>query len=813
MKKLLLLLAISMFFTFNSFGQVIIQGKIIDSDGGSPLAFANIEVVGLRQGTVSDLEGKFKLEVQRLPVKLRFSYIGYQPKEMDISVVASKLEVSLDMKSGTLEGVTVLAGFNPALRLIRGVMDNREKNDHEYLKSYRCRSYNRLRLGPRFIYTDSILPPESTWTKEYRQLVSSDFFLSESVGTRTYRRPGKAVEDIEATRTSGFQQPLFAIFATQLQSFTFYDPSFSLVGLEYLSPLNKRMERYYQYRLIDTMLVNDGRDTVYTIAFEPQPGRQFQAMKGRIQIQTPDMAIRSVIAEPVKIPGQDFEVQIRQLYEKNEVWFPTQLDADIQFNRLEVETSEKVDTAGTVKYSVYVHGEIRSYFTDLEVEHENAFSVPRGISARIADDAAKRDSVFWSQNRTEQLTSKDSVTYSFIDSLSESINLERIVNIATTLADGYLRFGKFDFDFNRLLRINMHESVYLGIGGVTNENLSKRVQLEGFGGYGFGDSRFKYGYGARVRLGNAFWIRGGYSFDLEESGGSNFQLRTRGTLLENTQNLRRFYVDVFDEVSTAFLEVEFHPVSIWQNRIRLQRENRFLVGADYFFREPSITGTEIFAQNGFTYTNITYEGRWAPKERFVENRGRRQLVEPAYPIFRYMVEQNIPEWSVDVGSITRAEAKVDFLWSNPYRGVLSMRFQGGLTEGIAPYHYLFSPQSNLRLFEERWISYSTIGDPMAFETVAFNEFLFQRYASGILNWNTKQLAFRRNTKFPEIAFLCKFMYGEAPQQGTHIGLPVESGAVAEFGIELLRLFGGIGLGVYHRPDANAPFPWVIKLRI
>ncbi|TVQ81326.1 MAG: carboxypeptidase-like regulatory domain-containing protein [Flavobacteriales bacterium] len=811
MYRTLIIAVLSIFFHSISFGQVTIQGKIIDSDGGNALAFANIEVVGLRQGTVSDLEGRFKLEVERLPVKLRFSYIGYQPKAVDVSSVSTKLEISLEVKSGTLEGVTVLAGVNPALRLIRGVMENREKNDHEYLKSYRCRSYNRLRLGPRFIYSDSILPPKETWTDDYRELSSMDFFLSESVGTRTYRRPGKAVEDIEATRTSGFQQPLFAIFATQLQSFTFYDPSFSLVGLEYLSPLNKRMERYYQYRLVDTLLVNDGRDTVYTVAFEPQPGRQFQAMKGRIQIQTPDMAIRSVFAEPVKIPGQDFEVQIRQLYEKNGVWFPTQLDADIVFNRLQVESSEKVDTAGTVTYSVYVHGEVRSYFTDLEVERDKPFSVPIGISARIADDAAKRDSVFWSQNRTEELTSKDSATYVIIDSLSESINLERIVNVLATLADGYLRFGKFDFDLNRLLRINSHEGVYLGVGGVTNENLSKRIQFDAFGGYGFGDSRFKYGYGARIRLGKAFWLRGGYSFDIEESGGSNFQVRTRGTLLENTQNLRRFYVDVFDEVSAAFLEVEFHPVSIWQNRIRLQRENRFLVGADYFFSEPAITGA--FWQNGFTYTNITYEGRWAPRERFLENRGRRQLVEPAYPIFRYLLEQNIPEWSVDAGSITRAEAKVDFLWSNPYRGVLSMRFQGGLTEGVAPYQYLFSPLSNLRLYEDRWIGYSTIGDPMAFETVGFNEFLFQRYASGILSWNTKQLAFRRNTKFPEMVFLSKFMYGQAPEQGAHIGLPVESGAVTEFGIEFLRLIGGIGIGIYHRPDANAPFPWVIKLRI
>jgi hypothetical protein len=811
MKKSFLLASLYLLAIFQSFGQIFIQGKIVDANTGSPLAFSNIELVGLRQGTVSDLEGRFTLEVQRLPVALRFSYVGYQTKEIDVFSGASKLEISLEMKSGTLEGVTVLAGVNPALRLIRGVMENRDKNNHENLKSYRCRSYNRLRLGPKFTYSDSILPPKETWTKDYKDLISNDFFLSESVGTRTYRRPGKAIEDIEATRTSGFDQPLFAIFATQLQSFTFYDPSFSLMGLEFLSPLNNKMERYYLYRLIDTMLVNDGRDTVFTISFEPQPGRQFQSMKGRVQIQTPDMAIRSVFAEPVEIPGQNFEVQIRQLYEKNEVWFPTQLDADIKFNQLRIESSKKVDTAGTVTYSVYAHGEVRSYFTELEVENEQAFSVPRGISARIADDAAKRDSVFWSQYRTEELSAKDSTTYAFIDSLSKSINLERIVNITSTLADGYLRFGKFDFDLNRLLRINLRENLYLGIGGITNENLSKRIQLEGFGGYGFGDSRFKYGYGTRVRLGRSLWLRAGYSFDIEESGGSNFQLRTRGTLLENTQNLRRLYVDVFDEVSTAFLELEFHPVSIWQNRIRLQRENRFLVGADYFFREPKITG--VFWQNGFTYTNITYEGRWAPKERFLENRGRRQLVEPAYPIFRYMIEQNIPEWSVDAGSITRAEAKVDFLWSNPYRGVLNMRFQGGITEGIAPYNYLFSPQSNLRLYEDRWIDYSVAGDPMAFETVTFNEFLFQRYASGIVNWNTKQLAFRRNTKFPEMAFLCKFMYGQAPEQTAHIGLPVESGAVAEFGIELLRLFGGIGVGVYHRPDANAPFPWVIKLRI
>jgi len=810
-KKTILLLGLVILLLGNKVNaQYFIQGNIQDSEDKRALPFANVTLVGKNQGTISDLEGNFSLQVSVLPATIKVSYIGYKSQEIAINKQGEKTIVALEMSASSLSDVTIFAGENPALRLIRGVMDNRAKNDHENLASYTCRSYNRMRIGPVFTFSDSVLPPQEVWTNEFKQLKSNDFFLSESVGTRTYRRPGKAIEDIEATRTSGLKQPLFAIFATQLQSFTFYEPSFTLLDLEYLSPFNKHLERYYKYRITDTMVVDNGRDTIYTVQFEPQPDRKFQSMYGRIQIQAPDMAIRSVFAQPTKIPDQNFEVEIRQLYEKTSVWFPTQLHADIRFNQNEI-AKGKVDTAGTVKFTAHLNGEIRSHFSDLQVQEEKRFKVPTGIAARIQSDAADKDEQFWLSQRAIELSERDLATYKLIDSLGEKYNFDRMINIVQTISDAYVRLGKFDLDLNKLMRFNRHENIYLGVGGITNDLFSKRIQLNGFGGYGFGDNRWKYGYGSQIKITNNLWVSGGYFFDLQESGGNNFGIRSRGTLLENTRNLRRFNISVYDELSAAFFQVEWHPIATWQNKLRIQRENRFIVGSEYGFYHPDITGNQW--QNGFTYTMIQYEGRWAPNEQFIENRGRRQLVEPAYPIFRYSIEKNIPSLSVDEGDFWRAESQLDFSWKNPYRGVLHVRLQGGHTQGISAYSYLYSPLSNLHVNQNAWIKQSTLGDAMAFETVGFNELLYQSYAATIAHWNIRQLLFKRNNKFPELAFSAKFMYGEAPATGEHLGLTFHSGAVSEFGVEFLKLFGGIGVGIYHRPDDRAIFPWVFKLRI
>ncbi|PTB95810.1 TonB-dependent receptor [Marivirga lumbricoides] len=93
-----------------------IRGRIIDADSKSPVAFANIVVVGSQPilGANSDVDGYFRIE--KVPVgraAISISYIGYENKVIPNLVVISGKETVLDVEMKetfeTLNEVTVSA--------------------------------------------------------------------------------------------------------------------------------------------------------------------------------------------------------------------------------------------------------------------------------------------------------------------------------------------------------------------------------------------------------------------------------------------------------------------------------------------------------------------------------------------------------------------------------------------------------------------------------------------------------------------------------------------------------------------------------
>lgn len=793
-----------------------VRGNVVSQR--DPLPFANIEVVGERKGTVADLEGQFRINNVKFPAELRVSYIGYKPKIVRVQQPDS-ISVVLVPQSAELGAVEVLSGVNPALRLIRGVMDNRKKNDHENLKQYRCKNYNKLRLG--FIFPDlsesADTIPESEYSSQFRFLVSTDFFLSESVSERRYRKPGLVTEDVLATRTSGFEEPLFAVLGAQFQSFTFYNEDFELLDVTYISPINRSLERHYHYLITDTMLVNDGLDTVFTIQFRPRPDRNVNALKGQLQVQTPDMAIRSVTAEPTIMPDEGVSISIKQLYEKTEAWFPTQLHVDMLFH--DVVSQVYIDTAETVRTKGILEGTIRTYLTDIDLQEEKTLRDVGRISVRINDEAANQDEGFWQGKRRIPLTERDNRTYTFIDSVGEEFNFDRFARGLQAFSDGFIRFPYVDLDLKKLMRFNAHEGFYLGLGGRTNYRLSRKIELYGHGGYGFRDRVWKYGYGGEVILHRPSQLRlgGQYVFDIQEAGRQPFDMVQRGSLLAAVSNVRQYFVSVFDQLSSAQVYLLWQPTPKWKNRFAVHRENRFIVGNAYWFNAEQVNENRF--ENGFTYTTARWESRWAPREKLMENRGRRSLVEPGFPVIHHRLEHTIDEWSADAGSFFRADVQIDHRHRSFLLGTFSHRISAGRTHGTVPYSYLFTPAANLYVTDS-WLPYSTIADEFAWETMGFNQLLFQQYVSVMTRWNLEQRLFRRNMAFPELAFVGKVLIGDAPNHSSeHLGLSVvaPNGVLVEYGVELLRVYQKFGVGFYYRHDDNIGNPfdyrWMIKLRV
>lgn len=83
-----------------------ISGVVTDANTGETIVGASIMIKGTAQGGVSDVDGRFKLPVDKMPVTIVVSYVGYQTKEVRVTSKQS-ISISLSEDTQTVEEVVV----------------------------------------------------------------------------------------------------------------------------------------------------------------------------------------------------------------------------------------------------------------------------------------------------------------------------------------------------------------------------------------------------------------------------------------------------------------------------------------------------------------------------------------------------------------------------------------------------------------------------------------------------------------------------------------------------------------------------------
>src|SRR5699024_6942499 len=94
--------------------QETVTGTVTDAQTGNPLIGVNILVVGTSNGTATDADGHYSLQVESLQDTLRFSYIGYKTKVIPIRG-RSTINVVLESSVADLNQVVVI-GFGTQSR-------------------------------------------------------------------------------------------------------------------------------------------------------------------------------------------------------------------------------------------------------------------------------------------------------------------------------------------------------------------------------------------------------------------------------------------------------------------------------------------------------------------------------------------------------------------------------------------------------------------------------------------------------------------------------------------------------------------------
>lgn len=103
-----LLLALFTALTTFAFAQRTVTGTVKDTDSGETLVGASVVVTGTTKGTLTDLDGKYELQVPADAASLTFSYTGYA--NLTIPLGSSKV-VDAALKGGSVLEALVVQGY------------------------------------------------------------------------------------------------------------------------------------------------------------------------------------------------------------------------------------------------------------------------------------------------------------------------------------------------------------------------------------------------------------------------------------------------------------------------------------------------------------------------------------------------------------------------------------------------------------------------------------------------------------------------------------------------------------------------------
>jgi len=107
MRKLNLLLVFMLLTVMQVLAQRTITGTVTSMDDGAGIPGVSIMIKGTTQGTTTDIEGKYSLNVRKDATALIYSYVGMKKQELSITG-SNIMNVTLESEAIDVEGVVVV---------------------------------------------------------------------------------------------------------------------------------------------------------------------------------------------------------------------------------------------------------------------------------------------------------------------------------------------------------------------------------------------------------------------------------------------------------------------------------------------------------------------------------------------------------------------------------------------------------------------------------------------------------------------------------------------------------------------------------
>ena len=818
MKKTLLILSILIHSLL--FSQEVLRGIVLDEQQ-NPLPFANV-YTDSKHGTMTTVDGEFTLNLKEKPSVLYVSYVGFKTQKTT-KFDKNYLTITLEAKANKLAEVVLIAKENPALKYIKGAIANRKENDIKSLDYYNYDSYEKLVVtaNPDSIQSSidtvyiknkegkRVMHLDSTNYELKKTLIRSHFYMTEKASEIKYKRHVGRKETVLATHMAGFKQPIYELFALKFQDFSFYEDTYTIMGADYINPITNKGLKTYNYKILDTLI--SSKDSVFLIHFKQKATIKTKGIEGLLYLENKEFALTKVLAElkgAINIKAkQDFA------YHPNEqIWFPENMELLIKkgegagesnfFGGMVRVGSNNTNTAKKdstlIKHNELLNKNQQAMYLSIKTNNFNIkLNEPlkvKNVSSAIEfdDNSANRTAAFWNKYRTDSITLRGKETYVVMDSLVKEEGIEKKINQGRKLLHGYFPTKYIDININKLFNYNRYEGFRLGIGGKTNENISRKYVADAYAAYGFGNKKFNYHGGLSVRLNKNTntWFGVNYTDDVYAINSSVFITDKEQLFVQDLSFLNnQFFYN--NRTTSAYIKHDLRS----NVATRLQIDyNKIENTIPYVYNSAT---THVLGEYDLTLAKLGIQ--WNPFATYMNTPNGKITLQNAYPKITVQLTKSLGNSDFDFGKF---EIKMLERLSTGL-GNTDFTFMMGVSQGELPITHLFGGRGNVGVGRKFPSSFNIAG-LSKFETMENAQFFADQYAFFQIRHSLKKVKISKHIHFsPSIIY--RFILGDINDIANHsttLTMRSVSNGFSEAGLELNNIFSGLGLGMYHRLGAS-----------
>jgi hypothetical protein len=585
---------------------------------------------------------------------------------------------------------------NPAVELIKKVIDNKSKNKIEANQYAQYEKYEKMQIS---IDNLSSKVRDSKLTKKYHFLfenadtitipgkallpvyleekISHDYFRANPQKSKSIVIAHKRVDFGEFVDMHGVSNYLNRLYA----EVNIYDNNIPLFTNLFLSPIADMSPTFYMFFISDTV-VEDGQKFV-RLTFRPRNPNDF-LFRGTLYITLDgNYAVQKFTMFTSKNINLNFvrELRIAQDFIKQDN------------GRYLLSKSTVIGDLGVFKKGTGVFGQRTVSYKDFVFNQPIADSIFKGPPIVEKEDPVStgQDS-FWLTHRHDTLSKAESKVYANIDSLKNMPSFRRLMDWATLLLAGYKQAGPFEIGpASTFYSFNPVEGFRLRFGGRTTPKFSNRMYFEGYGAYGFGDQKWKYFFSTTYSINNKSvygfplnYIRASYQHETKIPGQELQFVQEDNFLLsfKRGNNDKWLYNDYFK------LDYVYEFGNHFSYDFGYKYWKQYPAGSLNYIQQNNDTIRHI------TTSELSVQLRWAPNEQFYQGKLYRIPIFNKYPVFtlRYIAGiKNLFGGEYNYQNLTLNIFKRFYLSQFGYTDVTA---EGGYLFGKVPWPLADLPHAN-----------------------------------------------------------------------------------------------------------------------